>query len=140
MNHQEAIRAVIVCRLCAGHTMKEMQNWLKETIRRCGWRRSGLPAPLTATLLTIFLCGVYELRVKAKSSNKAKDLIQKIKEVMGAFASDTVAMACTSFRSRIEVVFTADGSFTEYVDSQYVSLLIFFISIKSDDFQLCCAI
>jgi hypothetical protein len=59
------------------------------------------------------LCGVYELRVKAKSSNKAKDLIQKIKEVMGAFASDTVAMACTSFRSRIEVVFTADGSFTE---------------------------
>jgi hypothetical protein len=39
------------------------------------------------------LCGVYELRVKAKSSNKAKDLIQKIKEVMGAFARDTVAMA-----------------------------------------------
>jgi hypothetical protein len=59
------------------------------------------------------LWGVYELRVNAKSSNKSKDLIQKIKEVMGAFARDTVAMACMSFRSRIEVVFTADGSFTE---------------------------
>jgi hypothetical protein len=53
------------------------------------------------------------VRVNAKSSNKSKDLIQKIKEVMGAIVRDTVAMACTSFRSRIEVVFTADGSFTE---------------------------
>jgi hypothetical protein len=74
----------------------------------CEWRRSGLPAPLTAILLTIFLWGVYELRANAKSSNKSKDLIQK----MGAFTSDTMAMACTSFRSRVEVVFTADGSFT----------------------------
>jgi hypothetical protein len=53
------------------------------------------------------------LRVNAKSGNKSKDLIKKIKEVKGVFARDTVAMACTSFRSRIEVVFTADGSFTE---------------------------
>ena len=60
-----------------------------------------------------FLCGVSQLRANAMSRNKSKDLIQKIKEVMGAFASDTVAMACTSFRSRIEVVFTADGSFNE---------------------------
>jgi hypothetical protein len=44
---------------------------------------------------------------------KAKDLIQKIKEVMGSLARDTLAKACTSFRSRIEVVFTADGSFIE---------------------------
>jgi hypothetical protein len=59
------------------------------------------------------LWGVYELRVNAKSGNKSKDLIKKIKEVKGVFARDTVAMACTCFRSRIEVVFTADGSFTE---------------------------
>ncbi len=46
-------------------------------------------------------------------SNKSKDLIQKMKEVMGSLARDTLAKACTctTFRSRIEVVFTADGSF-----------------------------
>ncbi len=60
-----------------------------------------------------FLCGVSQLRVNAKSRNKSKDLIQKIKEVVGSLARDTLAKTCTSFRSRIEVVFTADGSFIE---------------------------
>ncbi len=60
-----------------------------------------------------FLCGVSELRASAKSRNKLKDLIQKMKEVMGFLARDTLAKACTSFRSRIEVVFTANGSFLE---------------------------
>ncbi len=73
------------------------------------------------------LCGVSELRVKAKSCNKSKDLIQKMKDVMGSLARDTLAKACTSFRSRIEGLFTADGdSFIEYVDCKYVSLLIVF--------------
>ncbi len=53
------------------------------------------------------------LRVRAKSSNNSKDLIQKIKEVMGFFARDIVVKACMSFRSRIEALFTADGSFIE---------------------------
>ncbi len=30
-----------------------------------------------------FVCGVSELRVKAKSRNKSKDLIKKMKEVIG---------------------------------------------------------
>ena len=60
-----------------------------------------------------FLCGVSELWAHAKSRNKLKDLIQKIKEVMGSLARDTLAKACTSLRSRIEVVFTANGSFIE---------------------------
>ncbi len=42
-----------------------------------------------------------------------KELIQKMREVMGFLARDTLAKACTSFRSRIEVVFTANGSFLE---------------------------
>jgi hypothetical protein len=45
--------------------------------------------------------------------NKSKDLIQKMKEVMGSLARDTLAKACTSFRSRIEFAFTAVGSFIE---------------------------
>jgi hypothetical protein len=63
-----------------------------------------------------------------------------MKEVMGFLARETLVKACTSFRSRIEALFTADGSFIEYVDCQCVSLLIFFTSIKSAVFQLCCAI
>jgi hypothetical protein len=59
---------------------------------------------------------------------------------MGFLARDTPTKACTSFRSRIEAVFTADGSFIEYVDCQYVSLLIFWTSIKSADFHLSFAI
>jgi hypothetical protein len=49
-----------------------------------------------------------------------------MKEVMGSLGRDTLAKACTSFRSRIEIVFTANGSFIEYVGCQYVSPLIFF--------------
>ncbi len=60
-----------------------------------------------------FLCGVSELRANAKSRKKSKDLIQRTKEVMGSLARDTQAKACMSFRSWIEVVFTADGSFIE---------------------------
>jgi hypothetical protein len=49
-----------------------------------------------------------------------------MKEEMGFLARDILVKACTSFMSRIEALFTADGSFIEYVDCQCVSLLIFF--------------
>jgi hypothetical protein len=58
-----------------------------------------------------FVWGVSELRVNAKFHNNFKDLIQKMKELVGSLARDILAKACTSFRSRIEAVFTADGSF-----------------------------
>jgi hypothetical protein len=45
--------------------------------------------------------GVSELRVKAKFGNKSKDLIHKMKEMMGSLARATLAKACMSFRSRI---------------------------------------
>jgi hypothetical protein len=85
-----------------------------------------LPSSPDCKPFDYFVCGVSELWVKAKSRNKSKDLIQKMKEVMGSLGRDTLAKACTSFRPRIEAIFTADGSFIEYVDCQYVSLLIFF--------------
>ena len=58
-----------------------------------------------------FVWGVSELRVNAKFHNNFKDLIQKMKELVGSLARDILAKAFTSFRSRIEAVFTADGSF-----------------------------
>jgi hypothetical protein len=38
-----------------------------------------------------------------------------MKEVMGSLGRDTLAKTCTSFRSRIETVFTAAGSFIKYL-------------------------
>ncbi len=54
--------------------------------------------------------------VKAKPHNKTKDLILKIKEVMGLMGSldrDTVAKAFKKYPSRIEAVVTADGDLIE---------------------------
>ncbi len=117
-----------------------MQNWLKENPKEVWEEEIWLPSSPDCKHFDYFVCGISELRVKAKFRNKSKDQIQKMKEVMGSLAKDTLAKACTSFRSRIEALFIADGSFIEYVDCQYVSLLIVFYFSKSADFQLCCVI
>jgi hypothetical protein len=83
--------------------MKKMPNWLMENLTEVWVGEVWLPSSPDCKPFDYFVCGVSELWVKAKSRNKSKDLIQKMKEVM----------ACTSFTSRIEVVFTADGSFIE---------------------------
>jgi hypothetical protein len=90
-----------------------MQNWLKENLTEMCVEKVWLPSSPDCKPFDYSVCGVSELRVKAKSRNKYKDLIQKMKGVMGSLARDTMAKACTSFRSSIVVVFTADGSFIE---------------------------
>jgi hypothetical protein len=45
--------------------------------------------------------GESEVWVIEKSGNKTKDLIQKMKEVLGSFNKDTVVKAYKSLRSRI---------------------------------------
>jgi hypothetical protein len=60
-----------------------------------------------------FAWGVSELRVRAKPHNKTKDLILKIKGVMVSLARSIVANTCKRFRSQIEAVVAADGSFIE---------------------------
>jgi hypothetical protein len=99
-----------------------------------------LPSSPDCKPLDYFVCGVSKLWVKAKSPNKSKDLIQKMKEVMGSLARDTLAKACTSFSSRIEVVFTADAVVLNKLILNMYICKFFFTSIKSDAFQLCCAI
>jgi hypothetical protein len=87
---------------------------METSIKTLLWEKEIWPASSpVCSPLDYFARGVFELRVRAKSSNNSKDLIQKIKDVMGSFARDTVAKACMSFRSRIEALFTADGSFIE---------------------------
>ncbi len=48
-----------------------------------------LPSSPNSKPFDYFVGGVSELRVTAKSRNKSKDLIQKMKEVMGSLARDT---------------------------------------------------
>jgi hypothetical protein len=46
--------------------------------------------------------GESEVWVIEKSPNKTKDLIQKMKELLGSFNRDTVVKAFKSLRSRIQ--------------------------------------
>jgi hypothetical protein len=55
-----------------------------------------------------------------------------MKEVVGSLNEDTVVRTCTCFRSRIGTMVKADGDFIELNYSQYVVLLHFCTSIKSD--------
>ncbi len=72
-----------------------------DKLRRCRRRRSGPPSLPNCNSFRYFVWGESEVWVIAKSRNKIKDLIQKIKEVMGSFNRDTVAKVCKSLRSRI---------------------------------------
>ena len=48
-----------------------------------------------------FVWGESGVWVIEKSHNKTKDMIQKMKEVLGSFNRDTVVKACKSLRPRI---------------------------------------
>ncbi len=122
------------------HNNKRTQDRLKESLTEVFEKEIWPPSSTDCYSFVWISLGVSGLRVNLKPHNKTENLLPKIKEVMRSFVRNTMAKACMSFRSRMEAVFTADGSFIEYVDCQYVSLLIFFTSIKSVDFHLCCAI
>ncbi len=120
MHQQEATRAETVSWLRAGHTVKEIMSYgdfNKNTVVGEG----DLASQLTC-LQPFGLFGVGRLWIKGQS--KVSQQIQGSDlKVMGSLARDTVAKACMSFRSRIEALFTADGSCIECVDCQYVPLL-----------------
>jgi hypothetical protein len=84
------------------------------------------PSSPVYSLLDYFVCGVSQLLVSAKSHNKIQNLIQKMRALMGFLDWDTVAKACMKFRSWMEAVIAGDSHFIEYIDSQYVPLLISF--------------
>jgi hypothetical protein len=68
---------------------------------------------MIAALWTILRGAFFELRVRAKPHNKTKNLIPKIRGVMVSLARNIVANTCKRFRSQIEVVVAADGSFID---------------------------
>ncbi len=71
------------------------------------------PSSLDCSPLDYLACGVFGLRVKAKPDNKTKNLILKIRGVMVSLARNIVANTCKRFRTQIEAVVTAVGSFID---------------------------
>jgi hypothetical protein len=59
------------------------------------------PSSLNGNFFRYFVWGESEVWVIEKSRNQTKDLIQKMKEVLGSFNRDTVAKAYKSLRPRI---------------------------------------
>ncbi len=59
------------------------------------------PSSPNCTFFRYFVWGESEVWVIEKSLKKIKDLIQKMKEVVGFFNRDTVVKACKSLRPRI---------------------------------------
>ncbi len=57
------------------------------------------------------MLGVFELLVIKAHHNTIASLVVMIKEVMGNFDTDTVAKACRSFRTRIELVVKTNCDF-----------------------------
>jgi hypothetical protein len=77
-------------------------------------RKSGLPAPPTATLHSGFFArDVSELRVILKPHNKTEDPIPNKRFQTASLDRNTVVKACKRFRSNIEAVFAAEFSFIE---------------------------
>jgi hypothetical protein len=61
--------------------------------------------------MNYFMLGVFELLVIKAHHNNIASLVVTIKEVMGIFDTDTVAKACRSFWTRIELVVEANHDF-----------------------------
>ena len=86
-------------------------NNIKENLTEVWGEEVWPPSTPDCNPFDYFVWGVSKLRDNAKFHNNFKDLIQNMKELVGFLARDILAKACTSFRSRIEVVFSADGIF-----------------------------
>jgi hypothetical protein len=76
-------------------TRKRTQDWLSENSRRCGTRKSGLPAHLITDSIFDFFCGAsLSYRSMQSCTTKIEDLIQNMKALMGSLNSDTLAKVC----------------------------------------------
>ncbi len=78
-----------------------MQDWSKENLTEVWVEEIWPPSSPDCNPFDYFVSGVSKVRVNAKSHKRFKDLILKMKEVMGPLARDTLTKACAKFRSRI---------------------------------------
>jgi hypothetical protein len=81
-----------------------MQDWLMEAFRYVAevWEEEVWPpSSPNCKFFCYFVWGESEVWVIEKSHNKPKDLIQKMKEVLGSFNRDPVVKACKSLRPKI---------------------------------------
>jgi hypothetical protein len=107
-------------------TTRGARGWLKESLTEVYEKDIWPPSSTDCYSFVRISLGVSGLSANLKPHIKTENLLPKIKKVMGSFDRNTMSKACMIFRSRMEAIFTADGSFIKYVDCKYVSLLISF--------------
>jgi hypothetical protein len=89
-----------------------------------------LPSSSDCNPFDYFVCGVSELRVKAKSRNNPKDLIQKMKEICSPLPG-------TPWRRPARASGPGSKLSSQYLIVNMYLCLFLFTSIKSAEFQLC---
>ncbi len=98
------------------HTSNLVQNWLRANLRDSGsfWDKDlWPPSSPDCNPCDYFLWGVLERKVNATSHPNLTSLKDSIRENMAALDRDVVSGACKRFRSRLESVIRANGSYFE---------------------------
>ncbi|KFM74536.1 Transposable element Tcb2 transposase, partial [Stegodyphus mimosarum] len=95
------------------HTSGKGTKWLSEIYYDFPSPNVWPPNSLDLNPMDYFVWGVVEKDANRTSSNTKAQLMYKVKTVFEALPRETVASACSRFRSRIKAVIDANGGYFE---------------------------
>lgn len=95
------------------HTSGKSKKWLSENFYDFTSPNVWPPNSPDLNPMDYFVWGAVEKDTNRTSSNTKAQLMDKIKTVFEALPRETVASACSRFRSRIEAVIDANGGYFE---------------------------
>ena len=95
------------------HTSGKSQKWLSENFYDFISPNVWPPNSPDLNPMDYFVWGAVEKDTNCTSSNTKAQLMDKIKTVFEALPRETVASACSRFRTRIEAVIDANGGYFE---------------------------
>lgn len=95
------------------HTSGKSQKWLSENFYDFTSPNVWPPNSPDLNPMNYFIWGAVEKDTNHCASNTKAQLMDKIKLVFEALQRETVASACSRFRSRIEAVIDANGGYFE---------------------------
>lgn len=95
------------------HTSRKSQKWLAENFYDFASPNVWPPNSPDLNPMDYYVWGAVEKDTNRRASNTKAQLIDRIKVVFETLSRETVKLACSRFRSRIEAVVDANGSFFE---------------------------
>jgi hypothetical protein len=101
------------CTSAPADNSKRTQDWLKKNLMEVCEKVIWPPSSPACSPAEYIVRGVSKFRVRAQLHNLSMAQIWKIREVVGSLARSTVSKACKRFRSWIEDIVDADGSFIQ---------------------------